>query len=74
MNAISEQLRASALGPTPSPIDACGTATLYAWTPWFKEVLPYIPDEERDSRGYLRNLPGDYARRTFLLLVAEALS
>jgi hypothetical protein len=69
----SDELRACAIGPLPRPVDACGTASLYAWTHLFWTVLPYIPEDERDSRGFLRNLPGDYARRTFLLLVAEAL-
>jgi hypothetical protein len=71
---ISEQIRKAATGPLPEPVDDFGSATLSAWVSEgaFHKASSFLDRKANDA--YLSDLPDDEARRTFLLLVAEALA
>lgn len=74
---VAKAVRRAAAGK-PTALDSGGSASLSAWlyghdNTW-DSVYLFIPFEVADMEcAFLSPLPDDDARRTFLLLVAEAL-
>jgi hypothetical protein len=76
MKTVSEQIRAAALGPLPRSVDGFKLGSLSAWLDndgeAYDAACEYVDDQY--CNGFLASLPDNTARRTFLLLAAEAVA